>query len=534
MATTVAFPPKVSARSLYPVQSPINSQVFSPKSDDDVIITTSIETKDAGYASKYIKYHVLLRCPITKRSWTVTTRYSAVLAFREALNILFVNYMQTKPVIKDNLVRELLLQLAWLLDAKFPPKRFDSEANWVTAERAAAFRTFFCRLIDSKLHLVDPAATSVDATWMKFVKLVQTFLQVPTNMLNVEYEKVNAVVRCPDCNDCSICLAPFSEDDLSVPGVVVKTQCGHVFHQGCLAQWMGLHASCPICRHDVDSMVGFGNFSKASGCGREEFPKKTFLPFLPFDNHSNHNVDEGSMIAHQIQVEAILTTDKRTNEVYHTYRISLICPVFHRWWVIRARYSKIRRFYDELMSLRDWLTIEKNEYAELLNQMIELSHFPSRRIFNGSQKVLDERSAGFRIFFYNLLQTNLHLQSPNQSNPRVRQLVHLIQTFLCLPQDEILAPEFVPEVPSAPAISDIAMGVPLTEAPDMNQLYNNNCTVCLAAFTPNEFHNAGSVVKTSCEHLFHAECIDHWIEIGKTTCPICRKAIDHITALYNA
>eukprot|EP01018_Ginkgo_biloba_P041134 Gb_00010 [translate_table: standard] len=28
-----------------------------------------------------------------------------------------------------------------------------------------------------------------------------------------------------------------------------------------------------------------------------------------------------------------------------------------------------------------------------------------------------------------------------------------------------------------------------------------------------------------CEHLFHKECIDSWIHLGNTTCPVCRSSL---------
>ncbi|KDO19351.1 hypothetical protein SPRG_14871 [Saprolegnia parasitica CBS 223.65] len=249
---------KVDVRALSPMASFDEDQApFSPKMEDDVVVSTTNVATEAGYLAKHTSYTVRLRCPVTKRDWTLSTRYSAVLAFRTSLASLFAAYNQTHPKLKDRLARELLLQLAWLLDTPFPPKRLDSEASWVVAERTKAFRVFFCRLVDSKIHLIDLAhdASSLPALWIQLVTVVQSFMAAPP-MLSVSYQKVPAIVRCPDHVDCSICLAPFSEADLSVPGVVVKTRCSHVFHQGCLAKWMQSQPSCPICRDHVDAMVG--------------------------------------------------------------------------------------------------------------------------------------------------------------------------------------------------------------------------------------------------------------------------------------
>lgn len=48
--------------------------------------------------------------------------------------------------------------------------------------------------------------------------------------------------------DCTICLANFS----TVNGqVILKTPCGHYFHDNCLLTWCKNHMDCPICRGDV-------------------------------------------------------------------------------------------------------------------------------------------------------------------------------------------------------------------------------------------------------------------------------------------
>lgn len=44
------------------------------------------------------------------------------------------------------------------------------------------------------------------------------------------------------------------------------------------------------------------------------------------------------------------------------------------------------------------------------------------------------------------------------------------------------------------------------------------CAICL-----NGFGEENEVVELgSCDHLFHKECIDRWIDTGNITCPLCR------------
>ncbi|KAM3364539.1 hypothetical protein ACQJBY_014721 [Aegilops geniculata] len=43
--------------------------------------------------------------------------------------------------------------------------------------------------------------------------------------------------------DCAICLDAF--------GAGKEMPCGHRFHGECLERWLGVHGSCPVCRHEL-------------------------------------------------------------------------------------------------------------------------------------------------------------------------------------------------------------------------------------------------------------------------------------------
>ncbi|KAJ9112598.1 hypothetical protein QFC19_000618 [Naganishia cerealis] len=44
------------------------------------------------------------------------------------------------------------------------------------------------------------------------------------------------------------------------------------------------------------------------------------------------------------------------------------------------------------------------------------------------------------------------------------------------------------------------------------------CLICLAEYEEEE------VRIMACKHAFHKECIDHWLEVGRNSCPACRQA----------
>ena len=47
-------------------------------------------------------------------------------------------------------------------------------------------------------------------------------------------------------DDCSICLEKILNDDKHI------TSCNHSFHEECMARWMSLNNSCPLCRKHLD------------------------------------------------------------------------------------------------------------------------------------------------------------------------------------------------------------------------------------------------------------------------------------------
>ncbi len=48
------------------------------------------------------------------------------------------------------------------------------------------------------------------------------------------------------------------------------------------------------------------------------------------------------------------------------------------------------------------------------------------------------------------------------------------------------------------------------------------CVICMEKYMIND-----EVKTLPCFHLFHKECIDHWLKSGKDTCPICKNKINN-------
>jgi hypothetical protein len=48
---------------------------------------------------------------------------------------------------------------------------------------------------------------------------------------------------------------------------------------------------------------------------------------------------------------------------------------------------------------------------------------------------------------------------------------------------------------------------------------NTNCTICLCDYEDKE-----KLKKLKCEHMFHNECLNNWLDKEKV-CPICKNEV---------
>ena len=51
-----------------------------------------------------------------------------------------------------------------------------------------------------------------------------------------------------------------------------------------------------------------------------------------------------------------------------------------------------------------------------------------------------------------------------------------------------------------------------------DELPENNCSICL-----DEFKNEDILKKLNCNHIFHKDCLEPWINNNNLNCPLCRR-----------
>ena len=67
-----------------------------------------------------------------------------------------------------------------------------------------------------------------------------------TNMAENEEEGVIMSPLSSSQLQCAICISEFNEGE-----EVRNLPCGHMFHIGCIDEWLGLNVTCPLCKQDV-------------------------------------------------------------------------------------------------------------------------------------------------------------------------------------------------------------------------------------------------------------------------------------------
>ena len=56
---------------------------------------------------------------------------------------------------------------------------------------------------------------------------------------------LQTVTSAPEDEDCPICLTEFGG------GEVKEMECKHMFHKECVEKWLGVSATCPVCRYQM-------------------------------------------------------------------------------------------------------------------------------------------------------------------------------------------------------------------------------------------------------------------------------------------
>ena len=82
-------------------------------------------------------------------------------------------------------------------------------------------------------HQNSPPAGKINFQRLKPFKLGEELCKIGTKENEIEY---------PQCSKCLI--------DIILGHETILSPCGHLFHSGCLINWLNLHSDCPLCKYE--------------------------------------------------------------------------------------------------------------------------------------------------------------------------------------------------------------------------------------------------------------------------------------------
>jgi len=70
-----------------------------------------------------------------------------------------------------------------------------------------------------------------------------------------------------------------------------------------------------------------------------------------------------------------------------------------------------------------------------------------------------------------------------------------------------------------PVASEVKLRTVLFNS-DLSAYVVTSCVICLGEYSVRSFEAGAEVTKTPCDHVFHAVCLQQWIQIDKRACPM--------------
>ncbi|XP_011005646.1 PREDICTED: probable E3 ubiquitin-protein ligase XERICO [Populus euphratica] len=130
-----------------------------------------------------------------------------------------------------------------------------------------------------------------------------------------------------------------------------------------------------------------------------------------------------------------------------------------------------------------------------------------------------------------LLNAFPHLYTISVSffNLLLLKALFLIRSFV--PGSEVTNPDKLFRIISSQYLNIIEKTNPtLHYSEKISRAQYRECAVCLSEFTEGE-----RVRKLKCDHTFHQECLDKWLQQSMATCPLCRTTVlpDQIVVNYH-
>ncbi|KAF0689364.1 Aste57867_19190 [Aphanomyces stellatus] len=200
---------------------------------------------------------------------------------------------------------------------------------------------------------------------------------------------------------------------------------------------------------------------------------------------------------------------------YTLYIMTVYCPITKRWWLVNKRYSHYAKMRSKLKKLHSKCDaqpeLKGTSFVRSFQALLSLP-FPKKRYVDDNQKTIEERTLRFKALLSRMMHFHAecfyfaqHWNDRGRVLPRVFiQVYELLQSFL----------EISPDVAHELEMYQAHLK---TDEGNEDEATDESCAICMDDFDESE----GGVIRLSCSHVYHRDCVMDWI-MEKKACPICR------------
>jgi len=204
-------------------------------------------------------------------------------------------------------------------------------------------------------------------------------------------------------------------------------------------------------------------------------------------------------------------------------------------WKLRKRYSDFHALHLKLRHSRgQWEPIclkQGQMFQQIVESLLKAAgpEFPRKHVRCDTSDIVHERRRQLMDYMRNLLaayaELDVLLSSPgNLKGNFVDEIVSLNEVFVDIERFLEIPPKRK-ELEARLTRAVIALQ-DVETTPD-DECSAAQCCICLADSNPSDAASTDGdkeMARLPCEHIFHEDCIIHWLQCS-STCPMCRRAV---------
>ncbi|KAL3662025.1 hypothetical protein V7S43_012832 [Phytophthora oleae] len=204
-------------------------------------------------------------------------------------------------------------------------------------------------------------------------------------------------------------------------------------------------------------------------------------------------------------------------------------------WKLRKRYSDFYALYQKLRRTRSQWEISCLKQGEAFQSVIEIlqraagSEFPRKHVRCDTSAIIHERRRQLMDYTRTLLAAYVELEvllgAPSLLKGNFVDEIVCVNTVFVEIERFLEIPPRRKEI-EAQLTRAVVMLEDVKSGPNC-EVKAAQCCICLSDNNPSGGSDAGAsteMAQLPCAHIFHEDCIIHWLQCG-STCPMCRRSV---------